>query len=50
VARHAWWELSGLGLTLWRGSGRERSAALRIAGHLLIGAAVMLGRMLKRPR
>lgn len=49
VARHAWWELSGLGRDLWRGSGRDRTAALRIGWRLAIGAAVMIGRMLKRP-
>lgn len=50
VARHAWWELSGLWRDLWRGSGRDRTVALRIAWHLAIGAAVMIGRMLTRPR
>ncbi len=49
VARHAWWELRGLWLDCWRRSGPERTAALRLGWHLAVGAAVMLGRMLRRP-
>ena len=48
VARHAWWELSRLWRDLRRGSGRDRTAALRVGWHLAIGATVMIGRMLRQ--
>jgi GT2 family glycosyltransferase len=49
VARHAWWELSHLCRTLARGSGPDRTNALRTGWHLAVGAATMCGRLLRRP-
>jgi GT2 family glycosyltransferase len=50
VARHAWWELSGLWRAVRGGAALERRAALRTGRHLAVGALVMIGRMLRRSR
>jgi GT2 family glycosyltransferase len=49
VARHAWWELNNLLRTIARGSGTDRTLALRTGWHLAVGAATMCGRLLRRP-
>jgi GT2 family glycosyltransferase len=50
VARHAWWECRRICLDLWFGSANGRAATLRTARDLAVGAAVMLGRMLRGAR
>ena len=49
VARHAWWELRNLCSSVARGSGPERTNALRTGWHLAVGAVTMCGRLLRRP-
>jgi GT2 family glycosyltransferase len=49
VARHAWWELNSLWWTVVRLSGRDRADALRTVWHLVVGAALMCRRLLRRP-
>jgi GT2 family glycosyltransferase len=50
VARHAWWEVCGLVRHLWRPAGERRRAAIRTGWDLAVGAAIMLGRLLRSTR